>query len=114
MTDADPLEPLPLARGTKHENMRALREQRLRMIDFLLAHYGTLNRIAIEDYFGIQSFQASRDIQEYLRMAPGNAAYDASAKCYRRCPGFVRHYHLAKHPLFSGSPIMWRNILVRP
>lgn len=67
-------------------------EQRLRMIDFLLVHYGTLNRIALEDYFGVSTVAASRDIQEYLHMAPGNAVYDHRAKLYRRGAAFVRHY----------------------
>ncbi len=72
--------------------MNHARLQRLRLIDLLLAHYGTLNRKAIEDYFGISTPQASADIAEYLKTAPGNMAYDASAKTYRRDPGFLRAY----------------------
>jgi hypothetical protein len=65
-------------------------EQRLRFIDFLLMHYGTLNRAAIMDYFGVSMPQASCDIRDYLIIAPGNAIYDKSAKTYRRTEGFVR------------------------
>ncbi len=67
-------------------------EQRLRLIDFLLANYGTLNRSALEDYFGVSTPQASADIQEYLRMAPDNLVYDHSAKTYRRTDKFARKY----------------------
>jgi hypothetical protein len=63
---------------------------RLRFIDFLLAQYGTLNRSAIMDYFGLSQPQASMDIQAYLDHSPGNMAYDRSTKCYRRTEGFVR------------------------
>ena len=67
-------------------------EQRLRFIDFLLMHYGTLNRIAIMDYFGVSKPQAAIDIREYLSIAPENAIYDKSAKTYRRTEGFKRVY----------------------
>jgi hypothetical protein len=64
--------------------------QRLRLIDFLLHHYGTLNRQALTDYFAISTPQASKDVQAYLRLAPANAEYDKSAKTYRRTPAFKR------------------------
>jgi hypothetical protein len=63
---------------------------RLRFIDFLLDHYGTFNRSAIVDYFGLSVPQASLDIAAYMEAAPGNMAYDNSAKTYRRAEGFVR------------------------
>lgn len=67
-------------------------EQRLRLIDFLLAHYGTFNRSALVDYFGISVPQASADIQQYLQLAGPNAEYDKSAKTYRCTEDFVRYY----------------------
>jgi hypothetical protein len=67
-------------------------EYRLRFIDFLLHHYGTLNREQLEDYFGISTPQASKDINEYDARAPGNLVYDYSAKTYRRTEGFERVY----------------------
>lgn len=67
-------------------------EQRLRLIDFLLTHYGTLNRAAIMDFFGVSRVQASIDIQQYLKIAPLNATYDKTAKAYKRTSGFVRIY----------------------
>lgn len=65
-------------------------EQRLRLIDFLLAHYGTLNRAAVMDYFGVSMPQASTDIQEYLQLAPANAVYDPRRKTYVRGEAFSR------------------------
>lgn len=65
-------------------------EQRLRFIDFLLAEYGTLNRSALTDYYGISSPQASADIADYLHLAPTNAQYDLKAKAYRRTAEFRR------------------------
>lgn len=65
-------------------------EQRLRLIDFLLHQYGTINRSALEDYFGVSTPQASIDIQEYLRRAPDNAAYCKKRKTYVRTDEFKR------------------------
>ena len=65
-------------------------EQRLRLIDFLLCHYGMLNRSAIEDYFGVSTPQASSDIRLYLQRAPANATYDKSRKAYVRTQSFHR------------------------
>jgi hypothetical protein len=63
---------------------------RLRFIDFLLHEYGTINRSAIMDYFGLSLPQASNDIQAYIRLAPENVEYDRSLKTYRRTACFVR------------------------
>jgi hypothetical protein len=65
---------------------------RLRFIDFLLAHYGTINREQLVDYFGISVPQASMDISDYIAVAPENMVYDKSAKVYRRTDGFRRTY----------------------
>lgn len=81
--------------GKLRDNMKThtyALEQRLRLIDFLLAHYGTVNRSALMDYFAISTPQASLDIQEYIRIAPGNAWYDKSAKTYCRSAEFKRKY----------------------
>lgn len=76
--------------GVKGVNHAAF--QRLRFIDFLLDHYGTLNRRALEDYFGISTPQASLDVQAYLQAAPANAIYDRSRKTYCKAPAFVRQF----------------------
>ena len=65
-------------------------EQRLRFIDFLVHHYGTINREALTDYYGISTPQASLDINQYIKLAPGNLEYDLSLKTYRRTAQFVR------------------------
>lgn len=66
--------------------------QRHRMIDFLLAEYGHVNRSALVDWFGVSMPQASRDIGDYLKRAPSNAVYDQTAKTYVRGHGFKRLY----------------------
>lgn len=68
------------------------REQRLRMIDFLLANYGCINRTAIEDYFGISKPQATNDFRTYMQQAPGNMVYCNRHKSYVKLPGFTRCY----------------------
>ena len=70
--------------------MRYAIEQRLRMLDFLLHQYGSVNRSALEDYFGVSTPQASLDIQEYMRLAPGNVTYCKSRKTYTRTDAFKR------------------------
>jgi len=67
-------------------------EQRIRLIDFLLFHYGTVRRGALRDYFGISEPQASNDLGLYQELAPGNMAYDMHAKLYRRTDTFERIY----------------------
>lgn len=67
-------------------------EQRMRLIDFLLGHYGTIQRAALADYFGISIPQASKDLSVYNKLAPANMKYDAVEKCYRRTDQFKRIY----------------------
>lgn len=76
----------------KAEKLTYAVEQRLRLIDFLLHQYGSLNRSAIMDYFGISMPCATRDIQMYIERAPGNAIYDHGAKTYIRGANFKRLY----------------------
>lgn len=68
------------------------KSQRMRMVDFLLAQYGTINRAALCDFFGISTPQASLDIAQYQQLAPKNIEYDSAAKTYRRTAKFVRLY----------------------
>lgn len=67
-------------------------EQRRRFVDFLLVEYGHVNRSALVDWFGVSMPQASRDIGDYLKAAPGNAVYDASVRSYFSAEGFKRLY----------------------
>lgn len=66
--------------------------QRLRLIDFLVAQFGYINRSHLMEYFGISSVQASKDIKDYLEIVPGNLAYDLTGKTYRRSETFQRIY----------------------
>ena len=72
--------------------MRYAVEQRMRFIDFLLHQYGYINRGALVDYFDISMPQASRDIQEYIKMAPENIEYSVTDKVYKRTHKFNRVY----------------------
>lgn len=63
---------------------------RLRFIEKMLAHYGTLNRETLTDYFGLSLPQVSLDIRAYTELAPDNLVYDKSAKLYRRGAQFTK------------------------
>lgn len=67
-------------------------EQRVRFIDLLLAHYGTIRRGVLSDFYGISIPQASLDLRLYGELAPDNMAYDMRAKLYRRTERFERLY----------------------
>ena len=64
--------------------------QRLRLIDFLVDHYGTVRRLAVMDYFGVSQPQASADLKRYMELAPNNIKYDSSVKAYVKTEAFVR------------------------
>jgi len=65
-------------------------EQRLRLIDFLLNHYGSVSRSELTDYFGIAAAQATRDFSQYNKLAPGNALINQSSKKWVRSDTFGR------------------------
>lgn len=65
-------------------------EQRLRLVDFLLAQYGHVKRVALMDYFGIGEATATRDFGLYHEIAPGNMALNPADKTYYRTTAFVR------------------------
>ena len=65
-------------------------KQRLRMIDFLLAIYGFVNRSTIMDYFGIGEATATRDFKEYQNLAHGNMTYNGSERAYYKTQRFER------------------------
>lgn len=64
--------------------------ERLRFIDFLLDRFGMFNRADIADYFALSIVQGSKDTPAYIEHAPGNIAYDASDRCYRRTDAYAR------------------------
>lgn len=65
-------------------------QQRLRMIDFLLAFYGSVGRAEIMDFFGIEGATATRDLTEYRRRAPGNAVLNQTNKRWVKTDTFSR------------------------
>jgi hypothetical protein len=67
-------------------------EQRLRMIDFLLASFGYIQRQHIADYFGISIVQASADFAKYQQIAPNNIRYNKSTRRYTVTLSFKRVY----------------------
>jgi len=67
-------------------------EQRMRMIDHLLAEYGWCSRRVIMRYFGIQSACCTRDFVRYQELAPNNVTYDVSGRRYRTTEEFERIY----------------------
>lgn len=67
-------------------------EQRLRLIDFLLANYGRVGRPQLQDYFGISAPQASNDLAAYHALAPGNMEYQGSVRAYVTTARFHRHW----------------------
>lgn len=67
-------------------------ERRLEFIDFRLRWDGRLNRTDLVDFFGISVPQASLDIARYEELAPGNLAYDRSARVYQAGPQFRARY----------------------
>jgi hypothetical protein len=67
-------------------------ERRLEFIDFRLRWDGRLNRTDLVHFFGISVPQASLDIALYEELAPGNLAYDRSARVYLPGPQFRACY----------------------
>lgn len=67
-------------------------EQRLRLIDFLLAHYGEVARSQLVDFFGISEPQATRDFRAYKELAPNNLTLNESSKKYNKLDTFKRVY----------------------
>ena len=72
--------------------MNYAKEQRLRFIDFMLFHYGQINRAVHSDFFGIGEATATRDFREYNEAAPQNAVLDQSSKRYIKTLEFKRVY----------------------
>ncbi len=65
-------------------------EQRLRLIDFLLFHYGSVGREQLIDYFGIGEACGTRDLKKYREAYPENIALNASTKRYVKSETFKR------------------------
>jgi aromatic ring hydroxylase len=74
--------------------MNYAQEQRLRLIDFLLEHYGSVGRAQIEDYFGVGSATSTRDFAMYKDRHPKNIVLNPSSKRYIKTDTFQRAFNV--------------------
>lgn len=86
-SDRDMGDSLPLTSTPKPGN-RWGQERRLEFIDYRLRWDGHINRSDLTAFFGISIPQASLDLSEYTKRAPGNLEYDTSTKVYRASLSF--------------------------
>ncbi len=70
------------------ERLRWGVRRRLEFIDFRLFWDGRFNRSDMAKTFGISPQQASADVGQYQKIAPGNVTYDPSQKTYKRTDQF--------------------------
>jgi hypothetical protein len=85
-------EPMPSRSGARWGQ-----ERRLEFIDYRLAWDTQLNRSDLTTFFGISVPQASLDLAEYAKRAPGNLDYDPRTRAYRASPTF--------HAVFPASDV---------
>ncbi|HCF8639021.1 TPA: WYL domain-containing protein [Klebsiella pneumoniae] len=86
-----------LASQKGRQGARWGQERRLEFIDYRLRWDGQINRSSLTDFFGISVPQASLDLNEYAKMAPGNLEYDMRARVYRSTKLFK--------PVFAASSL---------
>ncbi len=67
-------------------------KKRMEFIEFRLFFEGRLNRMDLMTVFGVSVNQASTDLSQYLKAAPGNMRYNRSARSYLRKPTFKPLY----------------------
>jgi hypothetical protein len=72
--------------------MNYAQTQRLRYIEILVDHYGQINRAVIMEYFGVSVPQATKDLKNYMKIAPDNIRYCTSKKAYLKNPEFERAF----------------------
>ena len=76
----------------KDSGVRRGVKERLEFIDFRLFWEGRINRSDIMERFAISTPQASKDLSLYESLAPGNLAYDVSAKHYSASADFAPRF----------------------
>ena len=77
---------------TGRQQMNYAITQRMRMIEFLINHYGTIGRSEITDFFGVSEPQATRDFREYNALAPGNMLYNKHNRRWVKADTFKAFY----------------------
>lgn len=106
-------------------------EKRLEFIEFRLYWEGGINRADITERFGVSVPQASKDLTLYEEKAPGNLAYNKSAKRYLASPDFkpvflepyagmylaqlrsrdgIEESWLSAVPAFDSMPVPYRRV----
>jgi hypothetical protein len=73
--------------------MNYAQEQRIRLIEVVIDNCGMFNRAILQDYFGIGEAQATRDLRDYMALAPNNLLYDKTNKTYVKTIAFKRIYN---------------------
>jgi len=81
------------------------KQQRLVFIETRLYWEGQLNRRDIEVFFKISAPQASGDLKQYMKIAPGNMVYDKSLKAFLLLDTF-------QPKLISTDPYEYFNMLL--
>lgn len=67
-------------------------EQRMRLIDFMLKHFGYFKTAALRDHFGISEPQSLRDVRLYKKNNPHSVLYDRHERIYRAALNFKPFY----------------------
>jgi|9_EtaG_2_1085328.scaffolds.fasta_scaffold48766_3 hypothetical protein len=68
--------------------MNYAREQRLRLIDFLLDQYGWVTRKQIIAFFDVSPAGTTRDFRLYKELAPANILFNDHTKRYIKTESF--------------------------
>jgi hypothetical protein len=63
--------------------------ERLRMLDCLLANYGSVGREMLIDWFGVSPACATRDLALYREIKPGNVYFCDETKKWHRSASFA-------------------------
>lgn len=68
--------------------MNYTQTERLRMLDCLLANYGSVGREMLIDWFGVSPACATRDLALYREIRPGNVYFCDESKKWQRAACF--------------------------
>jgi hypothetical protein len=78
-------------------------DRRLEFIEYRLRWAGRINRSDLTSFFSISVPQASLDLAEYTRRAPGNLTYDRSTRTYVLAEGFKSLFHGTNHERYLND-----------
>jgi hypothetical protein len=92
-----------MSSATSERGARWGQDRRLEFIEYRVRWVGQLNRSDLTDFFGISVPQASLDLAEYSRRAPGNLAYDRSTRTYVLGSGFSPVFKSTNHERYLND-----------